>query len=73
LLVFVCGLLISNSFVTLASTVGFVSTRQRQLIYVGAGIVAAVFSLVIGLAFLFAETGILPDLDTYVRWVGGPD
>jgi hypothetical protein len=73
LLVFICGLLISNTFVTLTSTVGFVSTRQRQLIYVGAGIVAAVFSLVIGLVFLFAETGILPDLDQYVRWIGGPD
>lgn len=72
LLVFVGGLLISNSFVTLVSTVGFVSARRRQLIYVGAGIVAAVFSLLVGLVFLLAETDLLPDLDRYVRWIGGP-
>jgi high-affinity nickel-transport protein len=73
LLCFVLGLLISNSFVTLASTIGFVSARRRQLIYVGAGIVAAVFSLVLGLVFLTGSTGILPGLDPYLRWVGGPD
>jgi hypothetical protein len=72
LLVFVGGLLISNSFVTLVSTVGFVSARRRQLIYVAAGIFAAVFSLLIGLVFLLAETELLPDLDRYVRWIGGP-
>jgi high-affinity nickel-transport protein len=72
LMAFVVGLLISNSFVTLASTVGFVSARRRQTIYVVAGMVAAVFSLVLGLVFISESTGILPDLDRYVRWVGGP-
>ncbi|GAB4323867.1 MAG: hypothetical protein Kow0010_05480 [Dehalococcoidia bacterium] len=72
LLVFVVGLLISNSFITVASTVGFVSARQRQLAYVAAGFVAAVFSLVVGLVFTFGATGLLPDLDPYFRWVGGP-
>ena len=72
LLFFVFGLLISNSFVTLASTVGFVSTRRRQTIYVAAGLFAAVFSLLLGLLFLNASTGLLPDLDRFVRWVGGP-
>jgi len=70
---FVVGLLISNTFVTMTSTFGFVSARRRQTIYVAAGLVAAVFSLVVGLVFLNASTGILPDLDRYVRWVGGPD
>jgi hypothetical protein len=37
-----------------------------------AGLVAAVFSLVLGVVFLTASTGILPDLDPYFRWVGGP-
>lgn len=72
LLVFVVGLLISNSFITIASTVGFVSARQRQIAYVAAGFVAAIFSLVVGLVFTFGATGILPDLDPYFRWVGGP-
>jgi hypothetical protein len=72
LLAFVVGLLLSNSFVTVASTFGFVSAAKRQWIYVGVGFVAATFSLVIGLVFLGASTGVLPDLDRLVRWVGGP-
>lgn len=69
---FIVGLLISNSIVTLVSSVGFVSSRQRQWIYVAAGMFAAVFSLVVGLVFLFRSTDILPDLDPYFRWIGGP-
>lgn len=73
LFVFVVGLLISNTFVTFASTVGFISARRRQAIYVAAGLVAAVFSLVIGVAFLTASTDILPGIDKYFRWIGGPE
>ena len=72
LLAFIVGLLISNSFVTLASTVGFVSARRRQTIYLAAGLFAAFFSLIVGLIFLNTWTGILPDLDRFVRWTGGP-
>jgi high-affinity nickel-transport protein len=73
LLFFVVGLLISNTVVTMTSTLGFVSARRRQTIYVMAGIVAAVFSLVLGVVFLTESTGILPQLDPYFRWIGGPD
>jgi high-affinity nickel permease len=73
LLFFVAGLLVSNTVVTMTSTFGFVSARRRQTIYVLAGLVAAVFSLVLGVVFLTASTGILPELDPYFRWVGGPD
>jgi high-affinity nickel-transport protein len=73
LLFFVVGLLISNSFVTVATAAGFVSARRRQLVYVLAGLLAAVFSLVIGLIFLLEAGGVLPDLGTYFRWLGGPD
>jgi len=72
LMAFVVGLLISNTVVTITSTVGFVSARRRQTIYVMAGLVAAVFSLALGLIFLTASTGILPNLDPYFRWIGGP-
>jgi len=72
LFAFVFGLLISNSMVTLMSTAGFVSARRRQLIYVAAGLVAAVFSLVIGIIFLFQQGATLPDLGQYFRWIGGP-
>ncbi len=73
LLFFVAGLLVSNTAITIMSTMGFVSSRRRQKIYVMAGLVAAVFSLVLGIVFITASTGILPDLDPYFRWIGGPD
>ena len=72
LFAFVFGLLVSNSMVTLMSTAGFVSARRRQLIYVAAGLVAAVFSLVIGVIFLLQQGAALPDLGQYFRWIGGP-
>ncbi|MGB2695936.1 MAG: hypothetical protein WBD55_12240 [Dehalococcoidia bacterium] len=72
LLFFVVGLLISNTFVTVTSTAGFVSSRRRKLVYVGAGLFAAVFSLVVGLIFVFEAGAILPDLGQYFRWLGGP-
>ena len=73
LLFFVVGLLISNTFITVATATGFVSAGRRQLVYVGAGLLAAVFSLVVGLLFLFEAGGVLPDLGGYFRWIGGPD
>lgn len=69
---FVVGLLISNSIVTVISTAGFVSSQRRQWIYVFAGLFAAVFSLFVGLFFLFRSADILPDLGAYFRWLGGP-
>ena len=72
LMAFVVGLLISNSFVTITTTAGFVSARRRQWVYVVVGILAATFSLVIGIAFLLAWESVLPDLDPYLRWIGGP-
>ncbi len=68
---FVIGLLISNSIVTIVSTAGFVSSQRRQSIYVIAGLLAAIFSFVVGCFFLFREAGVLPDLDPYFRWIGG--
>ncbi len=72
LLFFVLGILISNSFVTVTTAAGFISAQRRQLVYVVAGLLAAVFSLIVGLIFLFAAGGLLPDLGTYFRWIGGP-
>jgi high-affinity nickel-transport protein len=73
LVAFVVGLLISNSIVTLMSTVGFFSSRGKQRIYVAVGVIAAVFSLFVGVVFLLQAGGSLPDLGRYFRWVGGPD
>lgn len=73
LFTFVSGLLISNSIVTVLSTAGSVSARRRQSIYVAACVLAATFSLALGLVFLFEAGSILPNLDPYFRWIGGPD
>jgi high-affinity nickel-transport protein len=73
LFAFVIGLLISNSIVTLMSTFGFFSARGKQWIYVSVGLIAAVFSLLVGVVFLLQAGGSLPDLGAYFKWVGGPD
>jgi high-affinity nickel-transport protein len=73
LLFFVFGLLLSNSAVALMSTAGFVSAQRRTAIYVAVGFIAAVFSLVVGLFFLLQSGDLLPGLDPYFRWIGGPD
>jgi len=73
MMAFVLGLIISNSVVTVATTAGFISSRRRQSIYVLAGLLAAVFSLAVGLVFLFQAGDILPDLGRYFRWLGGPE
>ncbi len=62
LLAFVVGLLVSNSFVAYATATGFVSVAHRQWLYAGAGLLAATFSLVVGLLFVFGGDGSLPDL-----------
>ena len=73
LMAFVVGLLVSNSLVTIATTTGFISSQRRQWLYAAAGLVAAVFSLVLGVAFVLGADASLPDLGQYFKWVGGPD
>ncbi|TMF04948.1 MAG: hypothetical protein E6I38_12290 [Chloroflexi bacterium] len=58
--------------VTVVSTAGFVSSAQRKWIYVGAGTLAAVFSLIVGLVFLLDSSDLLPNFDQYFSWIGGP-
>ncbi len=72
LMAFVVGLLISNSIVTVTTTAGFVSAGRRQVIYAAAGLLAAVFSLTVGLVFISGAGISLPDLGHYFRWIGGP-
>ena len=64
LLAFVVGLLISNFAIVLVSSVGFVASQTREMIYVVVGAVAGVFSLVIGAVFLFGLDSVLPDLES---------
>ncbi|MSQ29284.1 MAG: hypothetical protein EXR68_02195 [Dehalococcoidia bacterium] len=73
LLAFVVGLLISNSLITIAATTGFISSQRRQWLYAAAGLVAAVFSLVVGVMFVLGADATIPDLGRFFGWVGGQE
>jgi hypothetical protein len=60
MLAFVVGLVISNTGIVVVSASGFLASRSRQAIYIAIGIVAGVFSLVVGTVFLFGLE--LPEL-----------
>jgi high-affinity nickel permease len=62
LLAFVVGLLISNTVIVIISATGFVASQTRQRLYVAVGVVAGVFSLVVGVIFLAGADAILPAL-----------
>lgn len=62
MLAFIIGLLVSNSLIVLLTATGFVASQLRQRLYVGVGIAAGAFSLVIGALFLFSAEAALPDL-----------
>src|SRR5262245_27669143 len=63
LFAFVFGLLISNFAIVVLSSVGFVASQTRERIYVAVGLVAGVFSLVLGTIFLLGADAILPAMD----------
>ena len=71
MLAFIVGLLISNTAIVFLTATGFVASQMRQRIYVVIGLVAGVFSLVIGLLFLFEAEASLPDLNKIFNFIGG--
>jgi high-affinity nickel-transport protein len=60
---FVVGLLVSNSVIVFVTATGFVASRLRDRVYLTVGVVAGVFSLVVGTIFLFQLEDRLPALD----------
>ncbi len=62
LLAFIVGLLASNTLVVVVSATGFVAGQIRRPIYITIGVLAGVFSIAVGLAFLTGSEAILPDL-----------
>ncbi len=64
LLAFVVGLLISNFGIVLLTSVGFVASQTRERIYVVVGLVAAVFSLTLGIIYLLGQDAIVPEMDS---------
>jgi high-affinity nickel-transport protein len=62
LFAFVSGLLISNTFVALAGSFGFIGSAACKPVYITAGIICGVFSLIIGTVFVSGQADRLPDL-----------
>jgi high-affinity nickel-transport protein len=62
MIAFIVGLLISNSVVVMITATGFIATRVRERLYLGIGVVAGTFSLVIGLLFFLQLNDRLPEL-----------
>lgn len=62
LFAFVVGLLISNTVIVVISATGFVASQTRQRLYVAVGVVAGVFSLIVGIIFLAGADAVLPAL-----------
>ena len=71
LVFFTVGLLISNSLVAALSSVGFVSTSTKRTIYLVIGVLAAIFSLVVGAFFIAGRGADLPDLQQVLTLVFG--
>jgi hypothetical protein len=63
LVAFICGLLVSNTAIILLSSTGFVTSRARTRVYLAVGLVAGIFSVVVGLAFLTGSESLLPSFD----------
>jgi hypothetical protein len=62
LLTFTIGLVVSNTFITLATTMGFLGAQSRRLLYIALGVTAGVFSLILGVLFLAGLGTLLPHL-----------
>jgi ABC-type nickel/cobalt efflux system permease component RcnA len=62
LLIFLLGLLASNSVITIGSAFGYLRATKNWKIYVTVAILTGTFSLIIGLLFLFGEGRLLPAL-----------
>jgi len=60
LFVFVFGLAIANSAITVASVFGFSVASSRQSVQIGVGVFTAAMSIGVGLLFLTGADGILP-------------
>lgn len=60
LLAFVVGLVVSNTAIVVLSASGFLASRSKRAVYIVVGVIAGLFSLVVGGAFLIGAE--LPDI-----------
>ena len=71
LFAFAIGLLVSNSLVAVFSLVSFISSSTKRRIYVVIGVLAGIFSLVVGIFFLTGQGAELPDLQSILNLIFG--
>ncbi len=62
LVMFVVGLIASNTLIVVVSSTGFVAGQYRRPLYLSIGVLAGVFSIAVGLTFLLGTESLLPDL-----------
>jgi high-affinity nickel-transport protein len=62
MLAFIVGLVLTNTLIVVVSASSFLASQGRRQLYVIVGVLAGVFSLVIGAAFLFGVEDLLPNL-----------
>jgi len=60
LAVFLVGLMLSNTAITVASAYGFIAANRNRTVYMAVAGVTGVASLVVGLMFLFGQDSMLP-------------
>ncbi len=60
LLVFILGLVLSNSIITVGSALGFLSASRNFAVYATVAVITAVFSLVLGALFVLGRESVLP-------------
>jgi high-affinity nickel-transport protein len=60
LISFAVGLLVSNTFITVGSTMGILGAQARRVIYLAIGVVIGLFSLIIGTFFVLGKGSLLP-------------
>lgn len=60
LLLFVLGLLICNSLMSLLASLGFRSARHHTLFSLSLGVITGVFSSIVGVLFLLGQSAFLP-------------
>jgi hypothetical protein len=57
---FIVGLVLSNSVITVGSSLGFLEASRNFALYAAVAVLTAVFSLVIGVLFVLGQEGVLP-------------
>jgi hypothetical protein len=62
LVVFILGLVTSNTGIAFASTLGYLNAARSFRVYATVAVVTGVFSLVIGALFVLGSSSVLPAL-----------